>query len=80
MPELMFQQPVVVQLTDEERESQQLSLANLGKAVAAMHRDGLVILENAIDTNHIDKLNEVLSGEAEAMAKLPTTHFNNVSI
>ena len=53
---------------------------NVGKAVAALHRDGLVVLENAVDTNHMDELNGLLCSEAEEMAKLPTTHFNNVSL
>ena len=72
------QDVVVVRLSDEERRVGKMSLGNVGKAVAAMHRDGIVVLENAVDTDHVDKLNGILSIEAEAMAKLPTTHFNNV--
>ena len=73
------QEVVVVHLSDEERTAGKMSLGNVGKAVAAMHRDGIVVLENAVDTEHVDKLNTILSEEAEAMPKLPTTHFNNVS-
>ncbi|KAH8888056.1 hypothetical protein GQ53DRAFT_604116, partial [Thozetella sp. PMI_491] len=69
----------VVRLSDEERKSGIISEENIGIAVSAMHRDGLVVLENAVDANHVDKLNGILSNEAAEMAKLPTTHFNDAS-
>ena len=72
------QEVVVVRLSDEERKVGRMELENVGKAIAAMHRDGIVVLENAVDTEHMDRLNDILSTEAEVMAKLPTTHFNNV--
>lgn len=74
-----FQEPTVVQLTDEERTTGELSLENLGIAISAMHRDGLVVLENAVDTAHMDTINGILVKEAEEMAKMPSTHFNEVS-
>ncbi|OCL04122.1 phytanoyl-CoA dioxygenase family protein [Glonium stellatum] len=75
---LSFQELVIVPLSDQERDSQTISPENVGKAVSAMHRDGIVVLENAVNPDHIDKLNSVLSPEAEVMAKLPTTHFNSI--
>lgn len=74
------QDVVIVQLSDEERTSGVLEAPNLGKAIAAMHRDGIVALENAVDVEHVDTLNKMLSEEALIMAKLPTTHFNDVSL
>lgn len=75
-----FQSLTTVHLSDEERISQKISEENMGIAISAMHRDGMVCLANAVDTDHIDTLNKILSSEAEVMAKLPTTHFNDVSI
>ncbi|WRT68792.1 uncharacterized protein IL334_005772 [Kwoniella shivajii] len=50
--------PTVVRLSDEERATGVLSSTNLYDAVAAFHRDGLVVLDNAIPVDIIDKLNE----------------------
>jgi hypothetical protein len=74
-----FQDPSIVQLSDEERISGHITEENLAIAITALHRDGLVVLENAVDVEHVDQLNNLLSTEAEEMAKLPTTHFNDVS-
>lgn len=74
---LTFQDLVIIQLSDQERDSQTITLENVGKAISAMHRDGIVVLENAVNPDHIDKLNSVLSADTEILAKLPTTHFNN---
>lgn len=75
-----YQAPSVVVLSDEERLSGHMTAENVGQAVAAFHRDGLVVLENAVDTTHMDILNEILCSEAKEMATLPTTHFNDVSL
>jgi len=77
---LQFQEPHVVRLSDKERTSGIITEEHIAEAISALHRDGLVVLENAVDVEHCDKLNEILSSEAEAMAKLPTTHFNDVSM
>ena len=65
---LEFQEIVVVKLSDEERVSQQISEESMGLAVSALHRDGVVVLENAVDLEHVDKLNSILSAEAEILA------------
>jgi len=75
-----FQEVVAVPLSDEERDLGTLSEENMGIAVSAMHRDGIVVLENAVSLEHVDKLNNILMSEAEEMAKLPTTHFNENSV
>ncbi|CAK7201575.1 hypothetical protein SEUCBS139899_004281 [Sporothrix eucalyptigena] len=77
---LDFQEPVVVQLTDEERTTGELSLEHIGIAVSAMHRDGLVVLENAVDVAHMDAINTILVKDAEEMAKMESTHFNGNSV
>lgn len=75
-----FQEPEVLRLSDDERATGIISEEHVASAITAMHRDGLVVLENAVDLEHVDTLNGLLSTEAEAMAKLPTTHFNDNSV
>ena len=48
----------------------------VAEGVAFLHRDGIVILENAVDTAHIDTLNALLSREALELAADPDHHFN----
>lgn len=76
--QVLHQDIVVVSLSNKERRSGSLTDENLGLAVSALHRDGIVVLENAVDTEHCDTLNKILVEEAEVMAELPTTHFNEV--
>lgn len=78
-PHPLSQEPHVVRLSDGERASGLVIDEHVGEAISAVHRDGLVVLENAVDPAHCDELNAILRAEAEAMAKLPTTHFNDVS-
>lgn len=75
-----FQHMTYVPLTDEERNAGTINNEHLGEAVSAMHRDGIVVLENAVNLEHADKLNRILVDEANEMAKLPTTHFNEVDL
>jgi ectoine hydroxylase-related dioxygenase (phytanoyl-CoA dioxygenase family) len=46
------------------------------EAIAFLHCDGIVVLENAIDTAHLDTLNAILSAEALEIATDPFHHFN----
>lgn len=48
----------------------------VAEGVAFLHRDGMVVLENAVDTAHIDTLNNLLSKEALELAADPSHHFN----
>lgn len=77
--ELLYQSIITIQLSDEERDAQTITDEHLGAALVAMHRDGTLVLANAVNVDHIDELNSILSAEADDMAKLPTTHFNDVS-
>lgn len=63
-------------LTDIERESGNISNGALAEAVTFLHRDGILILENAIDPEHLDKLQMILGPEAEEIAGDPDHHFN----
>ena len=77
---LQFQTLHTVRLSEKERTTGIITDEHVAEAVSAVHHDGLVVLENAVDTAHCDELNEILCAEAEVMAKLPTTHFNDVSL
>ena len=37
-------------------------------------------LGNAVNVEHVDNLDRTLIVEAETLASLPTTHFNNVCV
>jgi hypothetical protein len=49
--------PKVIHLTDEERDSGELTPINLFEAIDAFFVDGVVVLENAIEVGIIDELN-----------------------
>jgi hypothetical protein len=76
--EYKFQTVVTISLSEEERDNQTINEEHAGAAVAAMYRDGIVVLENAVNVEHVNTLNQILTSEAETLAALPTTHFNNV--
>lgn len=65
-----------IQLTAQELSSKQLSSHNLQAAVEALHRDGLVVLSNAVNPEHLDKLNERMVPEAQVLYARETTHRN----
>jgi ectoine hydroxylase-related dioxygenase (phytanoyl-CoA dioxygenase family) len=48
----------------------------IAEAAAFLHKDGIIILDNAIDKAHIDTLNNKLSAEALEIAENPNHHFN----
>jgi ectoine hydroxylase-related dioxygenase (phytanoyl-CoA dioxygenase family) len=65
-----------ISLPDSVRESCVLSPELMAEALTFLHRDGIIILANAIDTNHIDALQAILGPEAEQVAQDPNHHFN----
>ncbi|KAK3075016.1 hypothetical protein LTR53_002051 [Teratosphaeriaceae sp. CCFEE 6253] len=48
----------------------------IAEAIAYLHRDGILILENAIDPSHLDDLEAMLGPEAQLIAEDPDHHFN----
>ena len=48
----------------------------VAEAVSFLHKDGIVILDNVIDTAHVDHLNSILTPEALEIADDPKHHFN----
>lgn len=77
--ELQFQNPVIVRLSEEERISGCMTEENVAMAVLGFHRDGVVILENAVDQQHCNTLNEAMTKEVYEVFNDPKTHFNDAS-
>ncbi|KAM0708879.1 hypothetical protein Q7P35_002915 [Cladosporium inversicolor] len=65
-----------ISLPDSARESGVLSPELMAEALTFLHRDGIIILANAIDTKHLDALQAILGPEAEQVAQDPDHHFN----
>lgn len=66
----------VVRVSDAVRQSGRPNLEFVAEAVSFFHKDGIVVLENVIDTAHLDHLNSILSPEALEIANDPDHHFN----
>ncbi|WWC89879.1 uncharacterized protein L201_004807 [Kwoniella dendrophila CBS 6074] len=59
--------PIIIPLSDEERTTGRMAPKNLFDAVDALFKDGLVVLQNAIDVEVIDKLNEKMKEDTAAI-------------
>ncbi|KAG8936386.1 hypothetical protein FRC02_002610 [Tulasnella sp. 418] len=55
-----------------------LTLQHVQKALEALHRDGIVVIENAIKHENINKLNERMVEEAKLLRDRPNSPFNYV--
>jgi hypothetical protein len=66
----------IISLPDSARESGVLSPELMAEALTFLHRDGIIILANAIETSHLDALQAILGPEAEQIAQDPDHHFN----
>ncbi|EMC92531.1 hypothetical protein BAUCODRAFT_294980 [Baudoinia panamericana UAMH 10762] len=63
-------------ISDEARESGTVSPELIAEAVTYLHRDGILVLENAIKADHLSELEALLGPEAEQIARDPDHHFN----
>lgn len=61
--------PFVVKLSDEERETGNLTPLNMLESIDAFFRDGLVVIENAVEIGCIDRLNERMKMDTEELLK-----------
>lgn len=66
----------LIELTPEEIRTRKIGSHNLQAAVEALHQDGLVVLKNAVNVDHLDKLNARMVPEAEDLYSRPSTHRN----
>jgi ectoine hydroxylase-related dioxygenase (phytanoyl-CoA dioxygenase family) len=69
-------QITIVELDTIETSTQRIKPQNLEKAISALHHDGIVVLANAIDPTHLDKLNARMVPEAELLYNRSETHRN----
>jgi hypothetical protein len=69
--------PVVIHLSDEERDTGVLTPIHMFEAIDAFYVDGLVVLENAIEQKYIDSLNERMVDDTEELKRNPEKiHWN----
>lgn len=64
MTEKLSSLPIVVRVSQEEVSERKLTWENLERAVRALHRDGLVVLENVIEKSKLDTLNKKMLRDA----------------
>lgn len=62
----------IIKLSDGERETGNLSPINLLEAIDAFYRDGVVVLENAIEVRFIDQLNDRMKRDTEELLRNET--------
>ena len=65
-----------IHIPESVRVSEKPTLDIIAEGAAFLHKDGIIVLENAISTAHIDTLNDKLSPEALEIANDPDHHFN----
>lgn len=75
-PQLHDQTLHTVHIPESVRRSGVATREIIAEGAAFLHRDGIIVLENAIDTAHLDHLNSILSPEALEIARDPHHHFN----
>ncbi|KAF5531698.1 phytanoyl dioxygenase family [Fusarium mexicanum] len=68
--------PKTIQLTDEELDTKSIGSRHLQAALEALHTDGLVVLENAVDLGHLDHLNERMVMDAQKLQAIEKAHIN----
>lgn len=61
--------PLAVAVSPEEVKTNALSWRNLEIATRALHRDGIVILQDVIDHSKLGFLNDKMLGDAELLQK-----------
>lgn len=66
----------VVEIPESLRGAGKASFEIIAEGVSFLHKDGIIILSNAIEVAHIDHLNSILTPEALEIADDPGHHFN----
>lgn len=68
--------PKIVQVSSEEKDAGVLTWKNLELANRALHHDGLVVLENAIEHSKLDFLNEKMVVDARTLQAAKDSPYN----
>lgn len=66
----------LITLSEEELATKKFESHNLQHAIEALYRDGVIALKNAVDTAHLDKLNDRMVPEAKTLYAKASTHHN----
>lgn len=66
----MSKDPIHIRPTKKEIKEGRLSSHNIERALYALHFDGLVVLEDAVDHAHLDALNKVMVKDAAYLQSL----------
>lgn len=66
----------IVSVLEADRKAETISPDFVAEAVAFLLKDGIVVLDNVIDTAHLDMLNEAMCKDAVKVAEDPYHHFN----
>jgi ectoine hydroxylase-related dioxygenase (phytanoyl-CoA dioxygenase family) len=67
---------VTLQITESEKSSGVMTSEHLSQAVRALHEDGFVVLQNVIETAHLDILREKMLEDVQALIRRPDAPFN----
>ena len=62
--------------TAEELQASRYESRNITSALEALHQDGFVVLKSVVDTEHVRKLNTVMSIEADHLLQNEIKPFN----
>ncbi|RSL90275.1 hypothetical protein CEP52_014625 [Fusarium oligoseptatum] len=65
-----------IEPTVEEKATGIPSAATIAAAVSIIQRDGIVVIEDVVDHDHLDQINNILSRESEELYNDNSTHFN----
>jgi ectoine hydroxylase-related dioxygenase (phytanoyl-CoA dioxygenase family) len=65
-----------IQIPEDVRQSGVATPEIVAEGAAFLHKDGIIVLDNAIDVVHVDALNDKLAPEALEIARDPNHHFN----
>lgn len=69
--------PQPIYLNKEERCRGVYSPETLGKVLAGLHQDGLVLLKDVVDVEHIQAINSNMCIEADKMRADPLKQYNH---
>ncbi|ETN46582.1 uncharacterized protein HMPREF1541_00767 [Cyphellophora europaea CBS 101466] len=75
-PQLYDQTVHTIYIPEDVRKSGVATPEIIAEGAAFLHKDGIIVLDNAIDVAHVDALNAKLTPEALEIAKNPDHHFN----
>jgi ectoine hydroxylase-related dioxygenase (phytanoyl-CoA dioxygenase family) len=76
-PDKLYDQEIhTVSIPESARLSGVATPDLIAEGAAFLHKDGIIILDNAIDKAHVDAINDILSKEAYEIAQNPDHHFN----